>query len=123
MPKTTTLIFRNASVSGRDYRAKGVHILVPGHGEVSKPVPTEMVEKIKANFRKSAPYITIEEVKAPASKKASSPKPSAKKKEPKKKEPKAKDEQPSTADSQPSKKDVDAPVSEAAKTSVKEVKE
>lgn len=58
------LIFQNPSVNGRDYRAKGLHILVPGQGEIEKDVPAEMVQKVKADFKRTAPYIQISEAEA-----------------------------------------------------------
>lgn len=53
------LTFKNNSVSGRDYRATGVHIEIPAYTEVVVSVAAEIAEKIVADIRRKSPAIHV----------------------------------------------------------------
>jgi hypothetical protein len=62
MPK---LILRNNSVSGRDYRAKGIHVEIPGNSTVSVTVAADIAEKVVADIRRKSPAIRAEIIDDP----------------------------------------------------------
>lgn len=57
--------FINNSISGRDYRAKGVHIVIPGYSDVTINVPDKIADKVMADIRRTSPAIQAMLVRDP----------------------------------------------------------
>jgi hypothetical protein len=57
--KTMQVTFTNNSVSGRDYRAKGFHVEIPGNSTVTKNVPDGIVDKVVAALKRTSPAIQV----------------------------------------------------------------
>ena len=59
MPKVR---FENASCSGVDYVAEGLHLYIPGHAlgstAVEKDIPANMVNPVLRKLRAQAPFVT-----------------------------------------------------------------
>lgn len=56
MPNIT---FTNNSISGRDYRAKGLHIEIPGYSRVTKYVSDDIADKVLSDLRRTNPAIQV----------------------------------------------------------------
>ncbi len=51
--------FKNNSISGRDYRVKGLHIEIPGLTEITREIPEKIVETVTTLIRRTSPAIQI----------------------------------------------------------------